>query len=721
MIDTYIVNTTDLSSVADAIRTKTGETEQLTFPAGFISAISSIQNGGSIVNDVESFEQINTTAKTYLAAAAYNPSDYTSSIMPNYEDTSNVTLEDPLGYSLTVSETGKLYLVDEETGKGRIETVSAGTYVVYNLIPGHVYRYLLKGSNDNIYSSGRLKATGDLRMIHMTNCHNFRDMGGWSCDGGKINYGLLLRGAQMETEQGVLASEIDKKTIRDFGILYELDLRDDAAVDRDTSDISDDIKSSCAANYITYKRISLNYHDSAMKLDGNYLSDTVNVLRIIMSNVANGIPTYFHCAAGADRTGTIAVILEALLGVSQSDIDKDYELTSFYPQSGYERLRTNDSYKKQIAYINSFSGDTFRNKCVNWAMKAGFTISEINNFRKAMSDGDPHVLVYNKLTVTTQPQDFTVVSGTSVTETIVASGDDIQYLWEYRTGSDGTWASIAALGLDATSNNFTLPSEVVTISIHGWQVRCTVSDSHGDSIVSNVATLNVYENVTYYTITTTLENCISSNNTTKIVGGSTYMTTLTPATGYQLGEIKVIMGETDISKDVVSNGIINIIDVNNNVSISCIASEIPKVNQLPLATDSSGASYNNGAGYKSGYRLNSSGAEAAQSGYYVTGFIPCLYGQKITFENIQLPISDSETGWNLSYIAVYDSDRNKIASNYTKDWYNKSANNPVSDSSGQYIQSLTMNTGGGGQTINSMAYIRLNSSYIGDDSAIYVE
>ena len=40
-------------------------------------------------------------------------------------------------------------------------------------------------------------------------------------------------------------------------------------------------------------------------------------------------PTYFHCSAGADRTGVVALLCEAILGVSQSDCDKDYELSSF--------------------------------------------------------------------------------------------------------------------------------------------------------------------------------------------------------------------------------------------------------------------------------------------------------------------------------------------------------------------------------------------------------
>ena len=42
----YLVNDTDLTAVADAIRTKGGTTASLVFPGGFVSAISAIETGG---------------------------------------------------------------------------------------------------------------------------------------------------------------------------------------------------------------------------------------------------------------------------------------------------------------------------------------------------------------------------------------------------------------------------------------------------------------------------------------------------------------------------------------------------------------------------------------------------------------------------------------------------------------------------------------------------
>lgn len=686
-----------VKAIADAIRTKNGETT--TYKIGeMAAAINGIGGGGDLSNAIVTYNQVNSTATAYLTAAeTYTASDYSATIMTNYEDNSNTTNEKPLGYSLAIAQSGKLYLIDEETGKGREESVSVGTYVVYNLIPGHIYRYLLKSSSDITYETGRFKAIGDLRMIYMENCHNFRDMGGWSCDGGKTNYGLLLRGAQLETEQAVLATTVDKKTIRDFGILYEFDLRDNEAVDRDTTDTSDDINSCCAADYITYERISLAYHATAMNLTRSEYLDTVKVLKTIMSNVVKGIPTYFHCAAGADRTGTIAVILEALLGFAQKDIDKDYELTSFYPY--YERLRTNDSYKGQINYINTFSGSTFRDKCVDWALQAGITLDEINAFRAAMINGTPEIITRNlavtsNLTGCTNNNSATSVSYGSKYEATISpeSGKTMSSITVTMGGTNITSSSVSG-------NKITIAKVTGIIVITATAITATVT----------------------YTVTNTLTHCSNSNSATTVAGGGTYTGTLSPDNGYTLGAITVTMDGTDISSTAVSGNTISITNITGNISISCVATEMADVNQLPLATDTSGNLYNGGVGYKENYRLNSSGTEAAQSGMYVTGFIPYTKGLRIKLVNVHLPSTNSMTNWAYSYIGLYDSSKTKLASNYSKDYFNISTNTHTTDSNG-YITQLILNMNVGSTSImDNVAYIRISCPYIGADSEIYVD
>lgn len=47
MANEYLVNSSDMTAVADAIRAKGGTSEALAFPGGFVSAVQAIQAGGS--------------------------------------------------------------------------------------------------------------------------------------------------------------------------------------------------------------------------------------------------------------------------------------------------------------------------------------------------------------------------------------------------------------------------------------------------------------------------------------------------------------------------------------------------------------------------------------------------------------------------------------------------------------------------------------------------
>ena len=114
----------------------------------------------------------------------------------------------------------------------------------------------------------------------------------------------------------------------------------------------------------------------------------VSAVSDLMCAVVNGNPCYFHCAAGADRTGTIAFILEAVCGVSRSDIDKDFELTSFYSQ----RTRTYDMYADMANYFDEYGCESLRDNVIQWLIDSDMSLDLINDFRKAMINGTPEHL-----------------------------------------------------------------------------------------------------------------------------------------------------------------------------------------------------------------------------------------------------------------------------------------------------------------------------------------
>lgn len=133
----------------------------------------------------------------------------------------------------------------------------------------------------------------------------------------------------------------------------------------------------------------------------------------------------------------------------------------------------------------------------------------------------------------------------------------------------------------------------------------------------------------YHSINNTLSHVVTDNEATSIEDGAAYTATLTADTGYTLGTVTVTMGGTDITSTAYSDGGISIASVTGDIVITAVATKIVSyTNQVPISTDADGNVYN-GTGYKDGYRINSSGAEAELSGFTATGFIPFTKGQTI--------------------------------------------------------------------------------------------
>ena len=67
----------------------------------------------------------------------------------------------------------------------------------------------------------------------------------------------------------------------------------------------------------------------------------------------NVYPLYFHCAGGGDRTGTLAFLLQTLLGVSLEDALTDYEYSNL-SISG-ERSRFSEVFTAFLAKLETYA------------------------------------------------------------------------------------------------------------------------------------------------------------------------------------------------------------------------------------------------------------------------------------------------------------------------------------------------------------------------------
>lgn len=177
-------------------------------------------------------------------------------------------------------------------------------------------------------------------------------------------------------------STADKNMIQNLlGVRAELDMRD----------ISEDGGTASFDNVVTYLHQTIgNYADA---FSSNNIGKFKIAAEFLMNNAIQGIPAVYHCVAGADRTGTITWILLGVLGASQSDCDKEYEITNF---SGPARLRSGNL-ANLYAYVNGLDGDNFTQKCLQALLNCGISIDLINHFRHAMIDGNPVDLEPNEI------------------------------------------------------------------------------------------------------------------------------------------------------------------------------------------------------------------------------------------------------------------------------------------------------------------------------------
>lgn len=429
-----------VQDIANAIRAKNGETT--TYKIGEMATAIAAISGSPIVDDslenTVQYRQMNLSAAGFLANVDYteNSNDYSvTKVNPYYSATTVYSKEEPDGLKIKVPVNTTLAVA--QGGKTRSDTVS-GAGVIYNMEPLTAGTFAFGGKTYKIVPEG------GVRMIYTPSVWNVRDLGGWACTGGRVKYGKIFRGGHFGS-----ITDADKATIVNWlGVATDIDLRN--------SSETGSITTSPLGGSVEYYHRSLDFYANAVSTSAAS-ARTVAVLKKVMACVAANKPCYFHCVSGADRTGTIAYLLLSLLGVSQSDKDKEYELTAFSDETDGKRFRNtnynvtngNGWYPLIKYFRDTYTGENDNEKVVAWAVANGITAAEINAFRAAMVSGDVGEVVV-------PPQEYTVTN----TLTGCTSSNTATTV----TGGDTYYATITA------GNGYVLNGATVVVKMGGTEV-----------------------------------------------------------------------------------------------------------------------------------------------------------------------------------------------------------------------------------------------------------
>ena len=95
-------------------------------------------------------------------------------------------------------------------------------------------------------------------------------------------------------------------------------------------------------------------------------------------------PILFHCRGGADRTGSLAFMLNALLGVSEDDLVNDFLMTRYSLKWKGEPFGNKTRYMQLVDGLKALPGKTLADKAASYCRQCGITDKEIARFRKKM-------------------------------------------------------------------------------------------------------------------------------------------------------------------------------------------------------------------------------------------------------------------------------------------------------------------------------------------------
>lgn len=248
-------------------------------------------------------------------------------------------------------------------------------YELFNLYKDTQYDWSITVTTDNgtsITKEESFKTTSlGPRTLQIQDIYNTRDVGGYITESGKkTKQGLMIRGSEVP---GYLR-EVSKKELQPLGIKTDLDIRgfgEESGYKKESPIPGAQLKYVLITGYMGAFSLTENYKEvfSTMANEENY-------------------PMYVHCTAGADRTGTVIFLVNALLGVPETLLIQDFEFTSFSKWGIRSHLGGEEEYgpafREFLGRLKTYKGETLAEKTENYMLSIGVTQTEIDNIRAIM-------------------------------------------------------------------------------------------------------------------------------------------------------------------------------------------------------------------------------------------------------------------------------------------------------------------------------------------------
>ena len=331
--------------------------------------------------------------------------------------------------------------------------------IIHNMIPGQTY-YWEKTDDSSVYGYVTATSNGSstgTRWVDTDVVRNVRDLGGLPVTytdsnnqtvTGTLAYGRLFRGEKM---QNVSASEFTN-----LGITTEYNVGDEYSSDTHLSDYH--------LNTVIHYNFDYNSGDEN-NANSNYMKAWTAVTNI-MTDIANTNTTkniFFHCRVGADRTGTVAYLLEGLLGVPDEQRYEEYGLTNvsgLYDRTRYYKEKSSSNNLKFVFMMGYVKTNA---DILNWymsnpnsdmnlvqAFRSAMTVTSSNNSQNNNSqNSNSQNIQQNSIQNNTQSLNKVSSALSGINNNTTTTNDTIP---DNETNNDSSNGYAAPLGVSSSSN-----------------------------------------------------------------------------------------------------------------------------------------------------------------------------------------------------------------------------------------------------------------------------
>lgn len=337
----------------------------------------------------------------------------------------------------------------------------------YNPFLGDNYFQVIAKYSDGTTKASEIKkfkvVDNTVRNIKAGNLENVRDTGGRTTTaGGKIRQGLIFRTCGNKYDYSTQIDAEGKEVMLNYlGVKTEINVADNTTYNFNFGGSVKVVNAHMDYGTTAYSNVSRN----------------AEKIRQVFATLAdeNNYPAFYHCRIGTDRTGTIGICLNGLLGVPFNEILQDYGFSNFAPIDGQRYANkpsdpNGDDAAKYIEEIKKMPGATYQEQTYNALLSIGIPAASLDKIIDIMTEGP-------KATFTTNPRigfvkDMTLNGTSKQTKSDFSQPDEIAPIssgksvsYKVNTGA-GESSIVLYAGCTSKSGNL---GDHITLSIDGTQ------------------------------------------------------------------------------------------------------------------------------------------------------------------------------------------------------------------------------------------------------------